>query len=61
MVGILFLLKRPFARCCLNAITDALENLEQQNYGLAAECLKEAQVNGENAYLTAEDTMTILE
>lgn len=44
-----------------NAITDALENLEQQNYGLAAECLKAAQVNGENAYLTAEDTMTILE
>lgn len=38
-----------------NAITDALENLEQQNYGLAVDCLKEAQVNGENAYLTEAD------
>ena len=38
-----------------NAITDALVQLEQQNYGLAAERLKAAQVDGENAYLTAED------
>lgn len=41
-----------------NAITDALENLEQQNYGLAAECLKEAQVNGENAYLEADNSVS---
>lgn len=38
-----------------NAITDALVQLERQNYGLAAECLKAAQIDGENAYLTAEE------
>lgn len=38
-----------------NAITDALENLQQQNYGLAVECLKVAQVTGENAYLAEGD------
>lgn len=38
-----------------NAITDALVQLEQQNYGLAAEQLKAAQVDGENAYLTEDD------
>ncbi len=38
-----------------NAITDALMQLERQNYGLATERLKAAQVDGENAYLTAED------
>ena len=38
-----------------NAITDALGQLEQQNYGLAAERLKAAQVDGENAYLTDDD------
>ena len=38
-----------------NAITDALMQLERQNYGLAAERLKAAQVDGENDYLTAED------
>lgn len=38
-----------------NAITDALVQLEQQNYGLAAERLKVAQVDGENAYLTEDD------
>ena len=38
-----------------NAITDALVQLEQQNYGLAAERLKAAQVDGENAYLTEDD------
>ena len=38
-----------------NAITDALGQLEQQNYGLAAERLKAAQVDGENAYLTEDD------
>ena len=41
-----------------NAITDALENLEQQNYGLSAECLKAAQVNGENAYLEADNSVS---
>ena len=38
-----------------NAITDALGQLERQNYGLAAERLKAAQVDGENAYLTEDD------
>lgn len=38
-----------------NAITDALGQLERQNYGLAAERLKAAQVDGENAYLTDDD------
>ena len=38
-----------------NAITDALVQLERQNYGLAAERLKAAQVDGENAYLTEDD------
>ena len=38
-----------------NAITDALVQLERQNYGLAAERLKAAQVDGENAYLIEED------
>ena len=38
-----------------NAITDALVQLEQQNYGLTAERLKVAQVDGENAYLTEDD------
>ena len=38
-----------------NAITDALGQLEQQNYGLAANRLKAAQVDGENAYLTEDD------
>ena len=41
-----------------NAITDALEQLEQQNYGLAADRLKAAQIDGENAYLAAEDPVT---
>lgn len=38
-----------------NAITDALVQLERQNYGLAAKLLKAAQVDGENAYLTEDD------
>lgn len=38
-----------------NAITNALGQLERQNYGLAAERLKAAQVDGENAYLTDDD------
>lgn len=37
-----------------NAITDALTQMEQQNYGLAAERLKAAQVDGENAYLSGD-------
>ena len=41
-----------------NAITDALVQLERQNYGLAAECLKAAQIDGENAYLTAEEPVS---
>ena len=38
-----------------NAITDALVQLERQNYGLAGDRLKAAQVDGENAYLTEDD------
>lgn len=34
-----------------NAVTDALEQLEQRNYGLAAELLKAAQLAGEDAYI----------
>lgn len=41
-----------------NAITNALGHLERQNYGMAAECLKAAQIDGENAYLTAEDPVS---
>ena len=44
-----------------NAIIHALENLKKQNYGLAAKCLKSAQIDVENAYLTTEDAMTIVE
>lgn len=42
-----------------NAITDALVQLERQNYGLVAERLKAAQVDGENAYLTEDDAANI--
>ena len=42
-----------------NAITNALGQLERQNYGMAAECLKAAQIDGENAYLTAEEPVSV--
>lgn len=44
-----------------NAITDALAQLEQQNYGLAADRLKAAQIDGENTYLAVEDPTTVEE
>lgn len=34
-----------------NAITDALEEMEKQNYGEAAELLRKAQVDGESIYM----------
>ncbi len=34
-----------------NAVTDALEELEQNNYGRAAELLKTAQRDGEEFYI----------
>ena len=38
-----------------NAITDALEQMEQQNYGTAKETLIAAQQQAEEIYITAED------
>ena len=37
-----------------NAITDALEQMEQQNYGTAKETLITAQQEAEEIYLSAE-------
>ena len=38
-----------------NAISDALENIEGQNYGDATELLIAAQQKAEEIYITAED------
>ena len=38
-----------------NAITDALEQLEKQNYGTAKETLIAAQQEAEEIYITAEN------
>ena len=38
-----------------NAITDALAHMEQANFGLAADCLKKAQTDGEELYISAEE------
>ena len=37
-----------------NAITDALEHMEQQNYGTAKETLITAQQEAEEIYMSAE-------
>ena len=37
-----------------NAITDALEQMEQQNYGTAKETLITAQQEAEELYMSAE-------
>lgn len=37
-----------------NRVTDALRELERQNYGLAQELLKQAQQEGEEAYISAK-------
>lgn len=37
-----------------NAITDALEQIEQQNYGSAKDLLIAAQQQAEEIYITAE-------
>lgn len=37
-----------------NAATDALKQMENANYGLAAELLRKAQQDTENLYLDAE-------
>ena len=38
-----------------NAITDALGELEKQNYGLARELLMQAQCRAEELYLDADE------
>ena len=38
-----------------NAITDALQQLEQQNYGSAKDLLIAAQQQAEEIYITAEN------
>ena len=38
-----------------NAITDALEQIEQQNFGSAKDLLIAAQQEAEEIYITAED------
>ena len=38
-----------------NAITDALEQMEKQNYGTAKEVLIAAQQQAEDIYITAEN------
>lgn len=38
-----------------NAITDAVEQLEQRNYGQAASILKQAQAAAEEIYVSATD------
>ena len=38
-----------------NAITDALEQIEQQNYGSAKDLLIAAQQKAEEIYITAEN------
>ena len=38
-----------------NSITDALAALERQNFGAAAEILRQAQIDSEEIYLDAED------
>ena len=39
-----------------NAITDALEQMEQQNYGTAKDLLITAQQKAEEIYITAESS-----
>ena len=38
-----------------NAITDAIENIQQRNYGNAEELLVRAQQTTEDIYIEAED------
>jgi len=38
-----------------NAVTDALSSMEQQNFGQAAQLLKNAQADCEELFLDAED------
>lgn len=38
-----------------NAVTDALEAMQADNFGVAAEILKDAQLACEEIYLDAED------
>ena len=38
-----------------NAVTDALSQIDAQNYGLAAEILKRAQQEAEDRFLDAEE------
>ena len=38
-----------------NAMTDAIENIEEANYGIAKELLIQAQQKTEELYIDAED------
>ena len=38
-----------------NGVTDALVAMEQQNFGTAADMLRQAQVDSEELYLDAEE------
>lgn len=38
-----------------NAVTDALAQMARQNFGAAAEILRQAQIDSEDIYLDAED------
>lgn len=38
-----------------NAVTDALAELERQNFGTAADLLRQAQINSEELFLREED------
>ena len=40
--------------CLFGAISDALEHMEQENYGLARQRLLAAQQEGEKTYISAE-------
>lgn len=49
--------KKPYL-ILFSAITDAIEELQRQNFGLAREQLIQAQRDAEEAYLEWEETQT---
>ena len=49
--------KKPYL-ILFSAITDAIEELQRQNFGLARELLIQAQRDAEEAYLGWEETQT---
>ena len=46
---------QPMYTLLFNAVTDALWELETQNYGMAKDLLIKAQIQAEAAYLEQED------